>query len=94
MILRTLGCLYLSGWLIEVVQATVEMHKNGMKSPTYRPLVHCFAMVTTIPVIVLASVFWPFFWYDRRLPLEVRQKRRLEARARRAERLRNKGKRK
>lgn len=94
MILRMLGCLYLSGWIIETVTATIGVHKRGIKSPTYTLPSHCFAMMGTVPFITLASIFWPLFWFERRLPEEVRQKRRREALARREERQRNKGKRK
>lgn len=88
MILRMLGCLYLSGWLIEMVTATVGLHKQGIKSPTYTLPSHCFAMLGAFPFIALGSIFWPLFWFERRLPEEVRQKHRRE------ERQRNKGKRK
>lgn len=94
MILQMLGCLYLSGWLIEIVTVTVGLHKRGIKSPTYTLPSHCFAMMRTFPFIALGSIFWPLSWFERRLPEEVRQKRRREALARREERQRNKGKRK
>lgn len=51
-------------------------------------------MMWTFPFIALGSIFWPLSWFERRLPEEVRQKRRREALARREERQRNKGKRK
>lgn len=67
---------------------TVGLHKQGIKSPTYTLPSHCFAMMGAFPFIALGSIFWPLFWFERRLPEEVRQKRRRE------ERQRNKGKRK
>lgn len=94
MILQMLGCLYLSGWLIETVTVIIGLHKHGIKSPTYTLPAHCIAMMGAFPFIVLVSIFWPFYWFERRLPEEVRQKRRREALARREERQRNKGKRK
>ena len=94
MILQMLGCLYLSGWLIESVTVSIGLHKHGIKSPTYTLPAHCIAMMGAFPFIALGSIFWPFYWFERRLPEEVRQKRRREALARREERQRNKGKRK
>lgn len=88
MILQMLGCLYLSGWLIETVTVIIGLHKQGIKSPTYTLPAHCIAMMGAFPFIALGSIFWPLFWFERRLPEEVRQKRRRE------ERQRNKGKRK
>ena len=57
MILQMLGCLYLSGWLIEIVTVTIGLHKHGIKSPTYTLPAHCFAMMGAFPFIALGSIF-------------------------------------
>lgn len=49
MILQMLGCLYLSGWLIETVTVIIGLHKHGIKSPTYTLPTHCIAMMGAFP---------------------------------------------
>lgn len=50
MILQMLGCLYLSGWLIETVTVIIGLHKHGIKSPTYTLPAHCIAMMGAFPL--------------------------------------------